>query len=145
MEALNKAIENKPEVEIGKFIRFISSVSDLAYMSDKDIATQVEYYNEMAEEYPESRNYEFEATDVNYYDRYRGNNLGYAFTKENEQIAYNRYKAKTAGKVFFNLEERLDCSDFLKRFSLLFVGADDFKGITVINHRDNFLDSLIHF
>ena len=142
--ALNKAIENKPDIEIGKFIRFISSVSDLAYMSDKDIATQVEYYNEMAEEYPESWNYEFEATDVNYFDRYRSrNNLGCAlclFTKENEQIAYDRYKAKTAGKVFFNLEERLDCSDFLKRFSLLFVDADYFKGITVINHCDNFLD-----
>ena len=38
MAALNKAIENKPDVEIGKFIRFISSVSDLAYMTDEDIA-----------------------------------------------------------------------------------------------------------
>ena len=141
MAALNKAMENKPNIEIGKFIRFISSISDLAYMTDEDIALQIEEYNESAEEDPEGWYYEFEAADINYYSSYCSRKDGlYKFTKENEQIAYDRYKTKVEGHVFCELEERLDCSDFLKRFSLLFVGADDFKGITVINHRDNFLD-----
>lgn len=145
MAALNKAMENKPNIEIGKFIRFISSISDLAYMTDEDIALQIEEYNENAEDDPEGLYYKFEAAEINYHDIYRSSRdiPGYElfkFTKENEQIAYDRYKTKVGGHVFCELEERLDCRDFLKRFWLLFVGADAYKGVTVINHRDNFLN-----
>ena len=144
LEELYKAIKNNPDVSLGKFIRYISSVSNLAYMTDEDIARQMKHYNRMAEKNDEY-NYVFEPCDIHYmldasfYKGFPEEKL-YDFTKENEQIAYDRYKEKTKGRVFFNFEERLDCCDFLKRFTLEFVEAEDFKGITVINHCDNFLD-----
>ena len=147
MTALRKAMELKPDVEIGKFLRYIASCSDLAYMSDDDISMQIENYNHMNEKYrPFDGDYEKDATDINYLDKAINNDSEfsklYNFSKENEQIAYDRYKAETKGRVYFSLEERLDLSDFLNRFSLEFVKADDYKGINVINHRDNFLDML---
>lgn len=144
MTALNRAIKNNPNVEIGKFIRYVSSVSDLAYMTDEDIARQIEDYNRLAEQY-DHYDYVFQPSDMSYiWDSSNDNGYLeeklYDFTKENEQTAYDRYKEKVAGRIFLNFEERLDCSEFLKRFTLEFADADDFKGITVINHRDNFLD-----
>lgn len=144
IEELKRAVNNNPDISLGKFIRYISSVSNLAYMTDGDIARQVEFYNRLAEEY-DDYDYVFEASDINYYDRVFFADCPtekklYDFTKENEQVAYDRYKVKTKGRIFFCFEERLDCCDFLKRFTLSFVEAEDFKGITVINHCDNLLD-----
>ena len=147
IEALNRAIKNKPDVEIGKFIRYITSVSDLAYMTDEDIARQIEDYNELAEDDIKFWNYEFKPVEINYLDEAlfsfgdSPSEKFYDFTKENEQIAYERYKEKTEGRKYFELTERLDCSDFLKRFYTFYVDPDDYKGITVINHRDDFLEN----
>lgn len=33
ISALKQSIENEPDIELGKFIRYITSVSDLAYMT----------------------------------------------------------------------------------------------------------------
>ena len=88
IEALNRAIKNKPDVEVGKFIRYITSVSDLAYMTDEDIARQIEDYNELAEEYIDNPNYEFMPVEIKHYDATRcslsGDSLSknfYDFTK----------------------------------------------------------------
>lgn len=145
--ALNKAIENRPDIELGKFIRYMTSGADFAYMSDIDISEQIEGYNRLCESFGTRRyNYQFDARDIHYYDEALLTESEfhklYDFTKENEQIAYDRYKAEMRGRVFFSLEEKLDLCDFLKRFSLVFVEADDYKGISVINHRDNFLNTL---
>lgn len=150
LAALKKAVENKPDIELGKFIRYITSVSDLTYMSDEDISVLVEDYNSEAKEEMDAgvehglRMYEHSATEINYLGDFCTESEKiermYDFTKENEQIAYERYKAETENRIFCPQEERLDGSDFLKRFELLFADANDFKNITVINHRDNFLN-----
>lgn len=143
--ALNKAIELKPDLEVGKFIRYIGSASDLAYMTDDDISRIVEWQNDMAKDYPDRHYHEFTANEKFYVDyilvdRDSLERKMYDFTKENEQISYDRYMKKVEGKIFFQLTEKLDMSDFLRRFDLSFVDAEDFEGITVINHRDVFLD-----
>lgn len=143
--ALNKAIKIKPDIEIGKYIRYMASVSDLAYMSDDDIARQIEQNNKMAEKYSIERYFTFKATDINYSDKSKFGNYPeeklHDFTKENEEIAYERYKEKMKGRVIFDLNEKLDMSDFLRRFTLSYVEADEYKGITVLNHKNGFLDS----
>ena len=143
--ALERAIALNPDAELGKFMRYMASVSDLAYMSDDDISEQMEDYNYFREKYgSEHYSYKFNATDIHYDDRALLNKSDfhklYGFTKENEQIAYERYKESIKGRVFFPLEERLSLDDFLKRFTLRYVEADDYKEFTVINHRDHFLN-----
>lgn len=142
--ALNKAIEIKPDVEIGKFLRYITSCSDLAYMTDDDIAVLVENYNHMSKEFSSHWNYTFDSTDINFLDEAYNSKSDFKwqfdFSKENEQIAYERYKKRIDGKIFFNFEERLSLRDFLTRFNLMYVDAKGYSGITVINHRDSFLN-----
>ena len=45
--ALHKAIELKPDIELGKLIRYAASIDDLAYMSDEDLALQIEGLNKL--------------------------------------------------------------------------------------------------
>ena len=40
----------------------------------------------------------------------------YSFTKENEMIAYERYQESVKGRVFFDLFEKINMRDFIKRF-----------------------------
>jgi predicted AlkP superfamily pyrophosphatase or phosphodiesterase len=62
------------------------------------------------------------------------------FTKENERISYDRYKLSAKGRVFFELSEKVNMKKFLENFELEFCDANDFADITVINHRDSFLN-----
>lgn len=151
LAALRQSIENEPDIELGKFIRYITSVSDLAYMTDEDISILIEDFNSAARREKECSGkndiyrYECKATDINQMEALRTDSEKidklYEFTKENEQLAYDRYKAETENKIFCPLVERLNGSEFLKRFSLAFENADYFKDVTVINHRDNFLNT----
>lgn len=148
IKALNRTVELKPDIELGKFIRYIGSVSDLAYMSDDDIAIQIEYANRMAIEYSHLYDDIYFSTnpiDISYGDRCYDMECAeaklYNFSKENEQIAYDRYKDKIKDKIFFEMEERLSCDKFLKRFELAFVDANDYKNINLINHCTQFWSS----
>lgn len=144
LAALNKAVEICPEVEIGKFMRYIGAVDDLAYMTDDDMAIQIERYNRFAEKEKEGSifKYNVKPTDVHYLDELFDEDkcTFYVFTKVNEQIAYERYKTHTEGRVFFDLVEKVNMKDFLERFELEFVHAYNYSDITVINHKDNFLN-----
>ena len=58
IEALKKKIEINPDIELGKYIRYISSASDLAYMTDEDICKQIKNdYYEYSEINPNKYNY----------------------------------------------------------------------------------------
>ena len=141
--ALNKTIEINKEIELGKFIRYIGSVSELAYMSDDELALQIENYNSIAEDLKNQNsnpyNYCFKPTDVYTVDC-DYDSTTHDFSKENEQIAYDRYVEKNIGKIFFEFEERVNCSEFLRRFVLEFIEPDDYKDFTIINHQDMFWD-----
>ena len=140
--ALNKAIEIHPEVEIGKFINYISAVEDLSYMEDSDLAIQIEDYNHLANKYKNHFCYNIKPNDKHYIDQllYIDNCTFYDFTKENEQIAYERYKAVTKDKVFIDFAKEINMKNFLEKFELEIVEADDYADITIINHKDSFLN-----
>lgn len=148
LKALETAIELCPNIEIGKFFRYITSYDELGFLEDKDIAIHIEYYNRMASDpnFGSFYKYQCAATDYDYtdyyfiYDDHPFIEQCYSFTKENEQIAYERYQQHREGHIYCPLEERLDCSDFLKRFSIYYVDADDYKGTLVINHKSDFLN-----
>lgn len=114
---------------------------------NSSIACLVENNNSVKKRF--GRTFKCSPVDINYYDilhtcssEREAFENEYAFTKENEQEAYNRYKDLNKGFITFSLEERLDCSDFLKRFELVYSDADDFKGISLINHCDRFINIL---
>ena len=46
--ALHKAVELKSDIELGKLIHYAASIDDLAYMSDEDLALQIEGLNKLA-------------------------------------------------------------------------------------------------
>ena len=138
IEALEEIIEINPDIEIGKYIRYVSSVSDLAYMTDDDIYRQIKNQIEIHDFYIK---HQIDPNEYNYLDEAwwsicdeNPEKKLYSFSKENEQIAYERYKKKVEDRIFFELEERIDACEFLKRFQLFYVEPEDFKGITVINH-----------
>ena len=134
--ALEKTVEICPEVELAKFIRYISAVEDLAYMFDGDLAVQIECHNAISEDLFD---YQAEVNEANYLDAL-GSCTFYDFTQENEQTAYDRYKAYAKNRAFFELTEKVNMKTFLERFSLEYVDADDYKDIIVINHKDTFLN-----
>lgn len=134
--ALEKTVEICPEVELAKFIRYISAVEDLTYMSDRDLAAQIEWHNAISEDLSD---YQVEVDDAHYLDFLRSGRF-YDFTKENEQIAYARYKAYAKKRVFFDLAEEVNMKEFLERFCLSYVESGNYKDITVVNHKDTFLN-----
>ena len=142
--ALKKTVEKCPEVELVKFMRYIGTIEDFAYMTDDDMAIQIEHYNKLFGFSKQKGLFDYQAkpNDAFYIDEllYIKNCNFYDFTKENEKIAYERYKTGTQGKVFFELVEKVNMSDFLKRFELEYVDTDDYADITVINHKDTFLN-----
>lgn len=142
--ALNRAIEICPDVELVKFMHYMTSIDNPAYMTDDDLAFQIENYNELAEADKDLHPYHREPNDVSYFDRLLGgfDSTFYDFTKENEEIAYQRYKKYTDGKVFVDLTETVNMKDFLERFTLIYAQSEDYKDITVVNHRDEFVDCL---
>ena len=50
----------------------------------------------------------------------------------------DKLQGEQINQMFFELEERIDACEFLKRFHLYYVEPEDFKGITVINHCHKF-------
>lgn len=138
MVALKEAMEINPEVEIIKYLRFICSVDNMNYISDREIAELIEYCNSN----DTFDDYEIVPNNIffNFIDYYV-NEEKYDFTKENELMAYGRYKEYTEGKVFFNLYEKVNMKEFLERFELEYVNADDYCDLTVINHKDMFLNN----
>ena len=146
VEALKKAIEINPDVKIGQFMNYIMTVDDPAYMEDGDIAEHLEEYNKDAvdENLARWNNYQFDPGDTNVFEMIWSDTCDkyYVFSKENEQIAYERYRKRKEQMVSFELEERLDCSEFLKRFELMFDKPEAYKGITLINHCSEFRDPL---
>lgn len=144
ISALNKAIEICPEVELVKLIRYLSSVDEMAYLTDEDIATQLEHYNKMAETCTIKSLYDYniKPDDVLYMDRFLcvDDCKYYDFSKENENIAYERYRKRTEGRFLGDLVEIVNMKDFLERFQLEYVEAEEYSDITVINHRDTFLN-----
>ena len=142
IEALENAVENCPEVELVKFIRYIGSIDDMSYLSDSEIAEMIEYHNQRAKDTCDLYDYIFNPNEMNSFEIPLSDTVEgkYSFTKENEQIAYERYETATFGRNFFDLVEKVNMKDFLERFNLEFVNADEYREITVINHKDNFLN-----
>lgn len=134
--ALKKAIELSPNVEVGKFIRYISSASDLAYMSDEELAILIENHNK-SEEFHETREYEFDPIDKNYLAYMYNSDID--FTKENEQISYDRYQNSIRGVKFFDITEKMSMEEFLKVTGGSYGYIEDASDITVINHRTDIL------
>ena len=151
IQALMQTVKLHPEAELGKVLRYVTSVDDLAYMSDADILNLLLDYNKDLNDKDSifsirQMQINIKPTDTNevadWFSRGKEVEAFYKFTKENEQIAYDRYKDYQTGRILINLEERLACSEFVKRFELEFVEPEDFAGWTVINHCTNFLNEL---
>lgn len=142
LAALNKAVEICPEMEIIKFMRYLGSIDDMSYLPDSEMAEMVECYNQRAKDTSGFYDYKVEPNEMLYLEMIFLNAVEekYNFTKENEQIAYERYKTYSEGRVFFDLVEKVNMKDFLERFELEFVHAYNYSDITVINHKDNFLN-----
>ena len=119
LKVLSGVVSKYPDIELGKFLRYATSNDELAFLSDKDIADSIE------KNFMENLSFEFNETDCLYEDKdsHIGNNepVGverlYCFTKENEQIAYERYKLKNKNRKFFDLKETVTYCEFLKNLS----------------------------
>ncbi len=61
----------------------------------------------------------------------------YKFTKENEQLAYERYKAQMEDKVLLTFEEKIGYREFLKKLEQN-IWDESLEDITIINHYDTF-------
>ena len=116
----------------------MTSIDDLAYMPDEEVKRLVDEDVDLLVDYdrpspivPGSCNLEFNE------DRY------HQLTRQKEQTAYERYKAKVKGRIFFQLGEALPYSEFLGRFDNIYCSQEDLdceSDITVINHNSDFYD-----
>lgn len=132
---LKRVVKNAPEVELGKFIHYITSFVNGAYGTDDEIVRTLEDYNELLAD--KNGVYTVLQYEKEWYTGDR--NKRFDFSKENEQIAYNRYItcADERGYKFLNLEERLTLNDFNSRnFGELIVDMEE--SATVINHSSVF-------
>lgn len=141
LESLRKEFEAEKEVSFGAYVAYVTSVDDLAYMPDEEVKRLIDWdikvhagkrYGRIV---PGSCNWEFSESQ------------NYQLTRQKEQTAYERYKAKIKGKIFFQLEEVLPYSEFLGRFDNIYCRQEDLecrRDITVINHNSDFYDDVPH-
>ena len=116
IEALRNVVEICSEVEIIKFLRYLSSVDDMNYLSDGEIAELIECYNKFAKDGYTLDYCEFEPNEMFYFEPIYLHTAkrNYSFTKENEMIAYERYQESVKGRVFFDLFEKINMRDMSK-------------------------------
>lgn len=141
LESLRKEFEAEKEVSFGAYVAYVTSIDDLAYMSDGEVKRLIDQdikvhagkrYGRIV---PGSCNWEF------------SENQYHQLTRQKEQTAYERYKAKIKGKIFFQLEEVLYYLDFLDRFTDGYNNREYLKylsGIMAINHNPDFYDIIPH-
>lgn len=109
--ALSKAVETNQNINIGQFIRYVASIDDLAYMSDDEFASLLEYYL-----LGYSMSCDFNARDINYLDiDYEAE--CYFFNKQNEQIAYDKFCERMKDKMLVNIYREVTLYEFLSNFS----------------------------
>ncbi len=141
LDSLRKEFEAEKEVSFGAYVAYVTSVDDLAYMPDEEVKRLIDWdikvhagkrYGRIV---PGSCNWEF------------SENQNYQLTRQKEQTAYERYKAKIKGKIFFQLEEVLYYHDFLERFTDGYNNHGYLKyeqGVMAINHNSDFYDIIPH-
>lgn len=137
LELLKKEFELENDVSFGAYVAYVTSIDDLAHISDEELKRLIDWdaglhagkcYSKAA---PKSCNralYRYEYRQL---------------TRPKEQIAYERYKAKVEGKIFFQLEEVLYYHDFLERFTDEYNNHEYLKyehGVMAINHNSDFYD-----
>lgn len=137
--ALQERIQLDPDVELIKLLHFVCTIDDPDYIQDIDIAEQLEFDNKYYKRF--GHKYEHRTNDANIFPASTDYNKPFDdFTKENEQIAYDRYKTKMRGRVIYNLTETLPYSEFLMRFTGVFCIDEIPREVTVINHCSRFID-----
>lgn len=141
LELLKKEFEREGDVSFGRYVSYVTSIDDLTYMSDENVKKllekdiRVRSGKRWGKLTPDSSNCEFSEDEH------------HQLTRQKEQIAYERYKAKVKGKLFFQLEEVLPYSEFLGRFNNIYCRQEDLdcrRDITVINHNSDFYDDVPH-
>lgn len=138
LDSLKKEFELEKEVSFGAYIAYVTSIDDLAYMTDEEVRRLVDEDVGLLADYGRpspivsgSCNWEF------------SENQYHQLTRQKEQTAYERYRARVKGKIFFQLEEVLYYHDFLERFTDGFNNHEYLKyeqGIMAINHNPDFYD-----
>lgn len=141
LESLKKEFEAEKEVSFGAYLAYVTSIDDLAYMPDEEVKRLIDWDIKVHAEkrysriVPGSCNGEFSKKEY------------HQLTRQKEQTAYERYKAKIKGKIFFQLEEVLYYLDFLDRFTDGYNNREYLKymsGIMAINHNPDFYDITPH-
>lgn len=141
LDSLKKEFELEKEVSFGAYIAYVTSIDDLAYMTDEEVRRLIDWDVEVGANKSwhdiKPGRCNIELFDEEYHQVMR----------QKEQIAYERYKAKVKDRVFFQLEEVLPYSEFLGRFDNIYCSQEDLdyeSDITVINHNSDFYDEIPH-
>ena len=141
LDSLKKEFELEKEVSFGAYIAYVTSIDDLAYMTDEEVRRLIDWDVEVGANKSwhdiKPGRCNIELFDEEYHQ----------VTRQKEQIAYERYKAKVKDRVFFQLEEVLPYSEFLGRFDNIYCSQEDLdyeSDITVINHNSDFYDEIPH-
>lgn len=147
LRALEKVMEMDKDMRLGLFISYITSLDDLAYISDAEFERLVNLYANSFNAASGSHWIKPGDCEVEFYE-----GAVHDITKENEMTGYERYKATDqAGKTYFPLAEKLSWYDFFKRFDFyddfgdrddwdIWPMKSDFEDWCVINHVTRFYD-----
>ncbi|WP_147340531.1 hypothetical protein [Enterocloster bolteae] len=146
VKALKTISEHRPDISLTGLISRQSSVDDIRFMSDEDLALVLEDVARVSilkilrnfdEKYADTVELEFLGLHADV-DKY------YEMTKENEQISYNRFKILKNSWRYMDLLEEVHYNEFMRRFfdsnEYWELHKDEFinKDIIVINHCTQF-------
>ena len=141
LKSIEKVLELDKDVRLGLYLSYVTSADDLNYITDEEFKRLVDddirlptMHHEVGLN-PGDKNIDCFAPKT------------YSLTKENERIAYERYKASK--DLYFPPTEKLSWYDFLQRFPDVYnnmcgYSEEDFDGWSVINHVTQFYGDLPH-
>ena len=118
VKALKTISEHRPDISLTGLISRQSSVDDIRFMSDEDLALVLEDVARVSilkilrnfdEKYADTVELEFLGLHADV-DKY------YEMTKENEQISYNRFKILKNSWRYMDLLEEVHYNEFMRRF-----------------------------
>lgn len=141
LKSIEKVLELDKDVRLGLYLSYVASADDLDYITDEEFKRLVDddlhipTIHKMFKVKPGDINCDINVPEI------------YDLTKENELIAYGRYK--DSRKLYFPITEKLLWYEFLQRFPDVYnnvceYSEEDFEGWSVINHVTQFYGDLPH-